>query len=148
MSRKVEFDKAINEELENLPLADPEVKGKYDLIADIRKELQDAKAHVAELEMNLRQAVEEYNFALGVALRKRLPQITVSYDKGRCTANYRSTVLSCWPNMDMGLWSFEPNKHGRHFTRHNGHALRLGNQIDPIVDAIVGYLTQKYRTLE
>lgn len=147
MSRR-QFEKIVNEQLEALPLSsEPEVRGKFDQIAEVRKELQAAKERVAELEMHLRQAVEEYNFALGVALRKRLPQVAVNFDNGRCIANYKSTVLSCWPNIDMGLWTFEPNKHGKSFTRRNGPALRLGNQLDPIVDAIVNYLTGRYRTL-
>lgn len=140
-----EFDKVLNEELDTISNID--VQGKLDLVLEIQKELDDSQARTAELQVSLSQALEDYNFSLGVALRKRLPKISVNFRNGRCSANYKSTNLSCKPDLNSGLWSFEPNKHGKSFSRRNGHVLRLSNQVDPLVDAIVNYLTGRYRTL-
>jgi len=140
------FDKLLNEELDALPSA-TEVQGLLDLVLETQKELEDAQIRVSELQVSLNQAIEEYNFSLGVALRKRMPQVSVNFRNGRCSTNYRSTNLSCKPDIKSGLWSFEPNKHGKSFSRKNGHALRLSNHVDSLVDAIVNYLSGRYRTL-
>ena len=139
------FEKILSEHLDAMPSTD--VQGKLDLVLETQSELNDAQARVAELQVSLAQAIEEYNFSLGVALRKRMPKVAVNFRNGRCSANYRSTNLSCKPDLASGLWAFEPNKHGKTFSRRNGHALRLSNHMDPLVDAIVNYLTGKYRTL-
>lgn len=140
------FDKVLNEELEAMPDT-TDVRGALDLVLETQRELNDAQARVQELKTSLSQALEEYNFSLGVALRKKLPQVSVNFRNGGCSANYRSTNLSCKPDLDSGLWAFEPNKHGKTFTRRNGHALGLSNQVEPLVDALVKYLTGRYRTL-
>jgi hypothetical protein len=141
------FDKILNEELSVMPTSSTDVQGKLDLVLETQKELQDAQARVEELQTSLAQAIEDYNFTLGVALRKRMPRVSVDFNNGKCSTRYRSTNLSCKPDLASGLWSFDQNNHGKTFTRRNGHALRLSNQVDPLVDAIVSYLTGRYRTL-
>lgn len=140
------FDKVLNEELEGMTNA-TDARGKLDLVLETQKELDDAQVRVTELQTSLSQAIEDYNFSLGCALRKKLPQISVNFKNGRCSANYKSTNLSCKPDLKSGLWAFEPNRHGKTFSRRNGHALGLSNQVDPLVDAIVNYLSGRYRTL-
>lgn len=137
----------INEEVSQLPsVSANDAKGKYDLIQEITKEINDTKCHLADLEMRLRHAMEEYNAAVAMGLRKRLPQLSINLDNGRCTASYYSTTLSCWPDINQGTWKFEPNRSGRAFIRRNGHLLPLTNQVEPLVDAIVDYFS-RYRTL-
>jgi len=147
MDRK-NLDRVINEEISSLPsISANDVKGKFDLIQEIRKEIDDAEIHLDELRMHLRHAIEEYNAALAMALRKRVPRLSVSLDNGRCNTAYRSTNLSCWPDVNNGHWQFEPNRFGRSFMRRNAHLLPLSNQIDPLVDAIVNYFAGRYRTV-
>lgn len=138
------FTKILDEQLDNFNSSD--IQGKYDLICELRQELQDAKDRVAELQMNLRHAIEEYNVELAKSLRKRLPQLTVNLSDGRCSAGYRSTNLSCKPDLEKQMWVFDGNPHGRRFMRQNGHALNLSNQIDPLVNAMVKYFG-RYKSL-
>lgn len=144
---KKHLDDLLNEELDHLAEISPnDVKGRYDLIQEISKEISSTESHLHELKSNLRCAIEEFNAALAMSLRKRQPQLSVNLDNGKCTAGYRSTVLCCWPDLNRGLWQFEPNKHGRSFMRKNAHLLKLGNQINPLVDAILDHFS-RYRTL-
>ena len=140
-----DFDKVLNEQLEGLELSG-EAQGKWDLIQDISKELESAKERVQELEMNLRHAVEEYNVELAKALRKKLPQVGVNLANGRCSASYRSTSLSCRPDLSAGMWAFEPNQHGRRFSRQHAAALNLHNSVNPLADAIANYFG-RYKSL-
>lgn len=143
-----QIDQLIKEEVSSLPsISAHDVKGKYDLIQEIKKEIGDAECHLSDLKMKLRHAVEEYNAALAMSLRKRLPGLGVSLDGGRCHASYRSTNLSCRPDLDSGMWQFEPNDHGRRFSRRHSHLLPLSNQIEPLVDAIVDYFGGRYRSI-
>ena len=147
MSRD-DFDQVLNEELSALPsISSNDVRGKYDLIQEILKEINDADCHLSELRMNLRHAIEEYNAALAMSLRKRVPGLSVSLDGGRCNARYHSTALSCWPDLESGMWQFDGDRHGKSFSRRNAHLLPLSNQIDPLVDAIINYFDGRYRTI-
>jgi len=147
MINKEKFHELVTENINNLPsISANDVQGKYDLIQEIMKEIDDTKCHLSELEMKLRHSTEEYNAALAMSLRKRLPGLSVGLSNGRCSANYRSTNLSCWPDLQAQMWKFEPNRHGRSFMRRNGHLLPLGNQLEPLVDAIVNYFG-RYKTL-
>lgn len=147
MDRKL-IDKQIQEEVSSLPnIAAHDVKGKYDLIQEIRKEIDDAMCHLDGLKMNLRHAIEEYNAALAMSLRKRIPHISVGLNNGQCSTSYRSTNLTCRPDIDKGIWHFEPNDHGRRFSRRNSHLLQLSNSIEPLVDAIAQYYTGRYRSI-
>jgi hypothetical protein len=141
-----DFDKILNEQLDTLPLSG-NAQGKLDHIHEITKELEDAKDRVAELEMSLRHAMEEYNIELAKALRKRIPQVGINLGNGRCSASYKSTSLSCRPDLNAKSWVFDPNQHGRRFSRNNGTALGLSNTIEPLADAIVAYLNGRYKTL-
>ena len=140
-----DFEKTLNEQLDSLPVSG-EAQSKLDLVNEITKELENAKERVQELEMNLRHAMEEYNVELARALRKRLPQVGVSLDNGRCTASYRSTNLSCRPDLNSKSWVFEPNQHGRRFSRNHGTVLGLSGTIDPLADAIAQYFG-RYKSL-
>ncbi|MHA2065996.1 MAG: hypothetical protein ACXABY_16615 [Candidatus Thorarchaeota archaeon] len=139
-----EFSDVLNEQLDSF--SSPDVKGKLDLIHELRRDLQDAQDRVAEIQMGLRHAIEEYNVELAKSLRKRLPQISVNLSDGRCSAGYRSTNLSCKPDLEKQMWVFDGNPHGRRFMRQNGPALNLSNQIDPLVDAMVKYFG-RYKSL-
>lgn len=144
---KNKIDQIINEELDDIAQVSPnDVKGKFDLIQELSKEIQSTECHLQDLQTQLRHAVEEFNAALGTSLRKRIPKINVNLNDGRCTAGYRSTALSCWPNVQRGMWEFEPNRYGKSFTRQNAHLLKLGNQVEPLVDAIANYFG-RYRSL-
>jgi len=140
-----EFGDALNEQLDSFN-GPGDAKGKYDLIIELSKELQDAKDRVTELEMHVRHATEEYNIELAKGLRKRLPQLMVNLGDGRMSAGYRSTNLSCKPDLEKAMWVFDGNQHGRRFMRNNGHALNLSNQVDPLVDAMVKYFS-RYKSL-
>ncbi len=141
---KREFSDVLSEQLDDFGSSD--VTGKLDLISELRRDLQDAQDRVTEIQMNLRHAIEEYNVELAKSLRKRLPQLSVNLSDGRCSANYRSTNLSCKPDLEKQMWVFDGNPHGRRFTRQNGHALNLSNQVGPLVDAMVKYFG-RYKTL-
>jgi hypothetical protein len=141
---KREFSDVLSEQLDDFGSAD--VTGKLDLISELRKDLQDAQDRVIEIKMSLRHAIEEYNVELAKSLRKRLPQLSVNLSDGRCSAGYRSTNLSCKPDLEKQMWVFDGNPHGRRFMRQNGHALNLSNQVGPLVDAMVKYFG-RYKTL-
>ena len=141
---KREFSDVLSEQLDDFGSAD--VTGKLDLISELRKDLQDAQDRVTEIKMSLRHAIEEYNVELAKSLRKRLPQLSVNLSDGRCSAGYRSTNLSCKPDLEKQMWVFDGNPHGRRFMRQNGHALNLSNQVGPLVDAMVKYFG-RYKTL-
>lgn len=141
-----DFDKTLNEQLEEFPLA-TEAKGKLDLIQEIARELEDTKMRAAELEVELRNAVEDYNVELAKALRKRLPQVGINLNDGRCSASYRSTNLSCKPDIGAKTWIFDPNPHGRRFTRNHGPVLGLSDSVDPLADAITQYFG-RYKSLQ
>lgn len=141
-----DFDDVLNEQLDSLPVIGGEAQGKLDLIHEITRELEDARERVEELEMNLRHAMEEYNVELAKALRKRIPQVGIRLDDGRCTAAYKSTSLSCRPDINAKTWVFDPNDHGRRFSRRNGTALGLSNTVDPLADAIAQYFG-RYKSL-
>lgn len=140
-----DFDEVLNEQLEGLQISG-EAQGKWDLIQEVSRELESAKERVQELEMNLRHAIEEYNVELAKALRKKLPQVSVNLANGRCSASYKSTNLSCRPDLKAGSWVFEPNQHGRRFSRKHAGALNLHNSIDPLADAIAAYFG-RYKSL-
>jgi hypothetical protein len=141
-----DFDKVLNEHLDSLPLTG-DAQGKLDHILEITKELESANDRVSELEMNLRHAMEEYNIELAKALRKRIPQVGINLGNGRCSASYKSTNLSCRPDIAAKSWIFDPNQHGRRFSRNNGTALNLTNKMDPLADAIVAYMNNRYKSL-
>ena len=141
-----DFDKVLNEHLDSLPLTG-NAPGKLDHINEITKELDSAKEHVAELEVSLRHAMEEYTIELAKALRKRIPAVGINLGNGRCSASYKSTNLSCKPDLGSKSWVFDPNQHGRRFSRQNGAAMSLSNTIDPLADAIVTYLNGRYKSL-
>ena len=141
-----DFDRALDDQLGSLPLGG-EAQGKMDLVRELAKEFEAAKERVTELEMNLRHATEEYNIELAKALRKRIPQVGINLKDGRCSASYKSTNLSCRPDLPSKSWVFDSNQHGRRFTRNNGMALNLSDTIDPIADAIVQYLSGRYKSL-
>lgn len=141
-----DFDKILNEELDALPMSG-ETQNKLNLVHEIAKELEDAKERVEELEMNLRHAMEEYNVELAKALRKRIPQVGVNLSNGRCSASYKSANLSCRPDLNSKSWVFEPNQHGRRFSRRHGTALNLNNDVDLLADAIAAYLGGRYKSL-
>lgn len=140
-----DFDKTLNEQLEDLPTS-AEAQNRLNLAQEISRELEDAKERVSELERELRNAVEEYNVELAKALRKKLPQLNINLNDGRCTASYCSTNLSCRPDLEKKAWVFDPNQHGRRFSRKFGAAMGLSDQIDPLADAIVQYFS-RYKTL-
>lgn len=140
-----DFEKVLNEQLDSLQLA-PAAQGKLDLIRELERELGSALERVAELQMEIRHASEELNIELAKGLRKRLPKVGVKLDGGRCSMGYKSTNLSCWPDLDNGIWAFEPNKHGRTFMRRHGPALRLHNKVEPLADAIAAYFG-RYKSL-
>ena len=144
---KKEFEKVINEEMSSVnSISANDVQGKYDEICELTKEINDTKDQLASLEMSLRHVIEEYNAALAMAIRKRLPKLSVKLSNGRCSASYRSTNLSCWPDLDSKMWKFEPNKYGRTFSRRYASVTPLSNHLEPLVDAIVNYFS-KYRSL-
>lgn len=139
-----DFDEVLNEQLEALP--DTNVQSKLDLVNEIMRELESAKDRVSELEMELRHAMEEYNIELAKALRQKIPQLNVNLADGRCSASYKSTSLSCRPDLNSKSWVFEPDQHGRRFSRNNGPVLGLNGSVDPLADAIVAYF-QRYKSL-
>ena len=143
MSNK-NFSEVLNEQLESF--SDQDVSGKYDLIIQLQKELQDAQDVVADAQMKFRHAVEDYNVELARSLRKKLPQLAVNLSDGRCSAGYKSTNLSCKPDFANHMWVFDGSPHGRRFVRQNGHALNLSNQFGPLVDAMVKYFS-RYKSL-
>lgn len=140
------FDKILNEQLDTLPITG-ETQNKLNLVHEIAKELDDARERVQELEMNLRHAMEEYNVELAKALRKRIPKVGVNLSNGRCSASYKSTNLSCRPDLESKSWVFEPNQHGRRFSRRHGTVLNLDNDVDLLADAIATYLNGRYKSL-
>lgn len=143
-----DFDEILNEQIDQLPMAmGGDAQSKLNHINELTKELDEAKDRVAELEMSLRHAMEEYNIELAKALRKRIPQVGINLSNGRCSASYKSTNLSCRPDLQSKSWVFDPNQHGRRFSRNNGMALGLSDTIDPLADAIVAYLNNRYKTL-
>jgi hypothetical protein len=141
-----DFEKVLNEQLDTLPLGSPEAQGKLDLIRDLQKELQNAMERVAELQMEIQHTTEELNIELAKSLRRRLPKVGVSLNGGNCSAAYKSTNLSCRPDLENGIWAFEPNKHGRSFTRRYGPALNLHNKVGPLADAMAQYFS-RYKSL-
>jgi len=142
-----DFKKALNEHLDTLSIGTAEAQGKMDHIREIKRELQSASDRVAELQMELRHAKEELNIELAKSLRKRMPKASIRLDDEGCSVGYRSTNLSCRPDVDNGIWAFEQNKYGKSFTRRFGPALQLNNKIDPLADAIVQYFS-RYKTLQ
>ncbi len=140
-----DFNKTLNEQLDSLPMSG-EIQSKLDLVSEISKELESAKERVAELKMELRNAIEDYNVELAGALRKRIPKVGINLNNGRCSASYKSTNLSCYPDLGAKTWVFDPNPHGRRFTRGNADTLRLDDPIDVLSDAIVQYFS-RYKTL-
>jgi hypothetical protein len=140
-----DFDKILNEQLDGLPVTG-EAHSKMALAQELARELESARERVAELERDLRNAVEDYNVELAKALRRRLPQLGINLSDGRCSASYRSTNLSCRPDLDNKSWVFDPNPHGRRFSRKYGTTLGLADSLDPLADAIVQYFS-RYKTL-
>lgn len=140
------FEKVLNEELEALPVGS-DVKGKLDTVLNIHREKQELQDRLSQLEDELYRALEDYNFSLGAALRKRMPKVGVDFSNGKCSTRYKSANLSCRPDVNSQSWVFEPNQHGRRFSKKNSHLLGLSNEISPLVDAMVDYLTNRYRSL-
>tara|TARA_R100001244_G_scaffold25113_2_gene25382 strand:+ start:50540 stop:50974 length:435 start_codon:yes stop_codon:yes gene_type:complete len=140
------FEKVLNEELESLPDGS-EVRSKLDVVLNIQRDIQDAREKIEQLDGELYRALEDYNFALGAALRKRLPKVGVDFANGKCSTRYKSANLSCRPDVKSQSWVFEPNQHGRRFSKKNAHLLSLSDEVAPLVDAMVGYLTNRYRSL-
>ena len=142
-----DFEKVLTEELDSLQLTSPEAKGKLDLIRELERELQNAMEKVTELKTELRHTTEELNLELAKGLRRRLPKVGVRLDDGKCSMGYKSTNLSCWPDLSNGIWAFEPNKHGRTFMRRHGPSLRLHNKVEPLADAIASFFS-RYKSLK
>lgn len=143
------FDKLLSESLGELGMATDmtgEAQSKLSLVNDIKRELESAQDHVMELKTQLRHAIEDFNIELAKALRRRVPKLNVNLSDGRCSASYKSTNLSCCPDLESNMWSFTPNHDGRRFSRKYGTALKLDNTVDPLVDAIVQYFG-RYKTL-
>lgn len=140
-----DFDKVLSEQLDELPVSG-EAQSKISLVQEISRELEDAEDRVSELKRELRNAIEDYNVELAKALRKRLPQLGVNLSDGRCSASYRSTNLSCRPDLEKRTWVFDPNQHGRRFSRKYGTTLGLADSIDPLADAIIQYFG-RYKSL-
>jgi hypothetical protein len=140
-----DFDDVLSEQLDSMPMGD--VQGKLDLVLQLSQELEASQQQTLELETRLRHAMEEYNILLASALRRRIPGVGINRNNGRCSAAYKSTNLSCKPDIKARVWSFDPNRHGRRFTRKNGPALNLSNEVDALADAIATYFG-RYKSLK
>lgn len=140
------FDAILNEQLESVNLTG-ELASRLDYINELVKEIDNTKNSLAELELRLRDAIEDYNIELAKELRRSIPQLGVNLNDGKCSIAYKSTCLSCRPDVNNKLWVFDQNKHGRRFTKKYGLALRLDNSVENLANAIVQYLTGRYKSL-
>ncbi len=120
-----------------------------DSATDLVRQLQNAQQFVADLQHKLTSLKTRMAGDFALALRRAKPGLNVAVDKSSCKVGYKTKILQFWPEVELGVWRVTgPNRRFlREFLQANRRATLLTSDLSTLVNAVVTYFTNYYRTL-
>ena len=143
MDKRKQFQKTLDEALESIETEEDRIIR----IRQLQEQMSQLEQQITGLKQQMQQEMEGLLGELAVSIRNRVPGISVGLDGGRCHVKHMANNLSFKPNLEGGTWDVEPNKSGRRFNKHHGHALGLKHDVGPLADAASGFFKKRYRRL-
>lgn len=142
----LEFSDTLNIILEESSGRWPPVQRAMDLV----RKLDIAKQMVLDLQHQLLSMRNRINADLALSIRRRMPALNVGLDKtGSCKVGYKSKSLLFSPDIEKGVWQVQSsdNRFLSHFLKSKRSYLVIGAEILPLIDAVVAYFTEYYKSL-
>lgn len=118
-------------------------------VRELAKELAEARQNAIDLERRYNQAYERLAGQLAHQVQQSQPKLDVNQRDGNCSVGYYTKSLIMRPNLDSGIWTVNsPDKtFARRFHHRHGSTTGLDGDLGTLVQAIVQYFTDHYRTL-
>lgn len=139
------FERRLQEELSQFQ--GPKT-GQVESVRAAHAAIREAEANLLNLKSELAFKIETLNANLAVAIRNRLPKVSVGLSNGRCNVSYKSKSVSVWPDLDKNKWAVEPNDSGKMFSKNHAQYLEFTDDIDALAEAIGEFFVGQYRTLQ
>jgi len=117
---------------------------------ELVRKLDIAKQMVADLQHRLLSMKNKINAELALAIRRRMPALNVGLDKtGSCKVGYKTKNLVFSPDIERGIWHVQSpdNRFLNRFQKGKRHDLVIGSELTPLIDAVVAYFTEHYKSL-
>lgn len=117
---------------------------------ELVRKLDIAKQMVSDLQHRLMSMKNKINAELALTIRRRMPALNVGLDKtGSCKVGYKTKNLVFSPDIEKGIWCVQSpdNRFLSRFQKGKRHDLVIGSEITPLIDAIVAYFTEHYKSL-
>lgn len=139
------FDKVLNEEIDNV-VNPPEPTGPVTDLRGLLLQMKDAQQNVSNLQTQIDHLIEQLTSSLGMEIRKRHPQITISHKGGSCKAGHPrfGRHASLKPDMDSGQWVVEGPMADK-IKGEFAHVLEMGDDITPLAHAVADLLKKEYK---
>lgn len=127
----------------------PEADHPLHAAMDVARQLQDAQQLVADLLHKLTSIKNRLAGELAMAIRRSQPSLNVAVDKGGCKIGYKTKTLLFTPEVDQGMWRVQSQnqRFRREFLNAHSRAMLLSPDMGGMVEAIVNYFRNYYRTL-
>jgi hypothetical protein len=140
-----EFDKVLNEAIED-EVSPPEPTGPYTDLRGLLMQMKDAQQNVNDLQTQIDHLIEQLTSSLGLEIRKRHPQIAVSFKGGKCQAGHPrfGKHVSLRPDLENEEWSADgplSDKVRSEF----GHVLKMSDDIIPLAHALADAMKKEYK---
>lgn len=117
---------------------------------ELVRKLDIAKQMVLDLQHRLLSMKNRINADLALNIRRRMPALNVGLDKnGFCKVGYKTKHLLFSPDIEKGIWNVESsdNRFLSHFLKSKRSSLVIGAEISPLIEAVVAYFTNHYKSL-
>ncbi len=120
-----------------------------DAATDLVRQLQTAQQQVSDIQHKLTNLKARMAGDFALALRRAKPSLNVAVDKSSCKVGYKTKALQFWPEVELGVWRVSgPNtRFLREFLQAHRRATILTPDLSGLVEAVVTYFTNYYRTL-
>lgn len=118
-------------------------------VRELAKQLAEARQNAADLERRYKQAYERLAGQLAQQVRQSQPRLRANQQDGNCSVGYCTKSLVMRPDLDGGVWTVNSpdESFARRFHRRHGSLTGLDGDPANLVQAIVQYFTDHYRTL-
>lgn len=118
---------------------------------ELVRKLDIAKQMVLDLQHQLMSMKNKVNADLALNIRRKMPSLNVGLDKnGSCKVGYKSKHLIFSPDIEKGIWCVQSSddRFANRFQKLKRHDLIIGADATPLINAIVGYFTSHYKSLD
>lgn len=116
---------------------------------EIAKQLEIAQRKVIELQNKLSIAHNKMCAELALDVRRKMPGLNVSVDRGNCKIGYRMKHLVLRPDSRSGIWKIKSSddRFAKRFMKYYGTNTAISPSLDSLVDAIITYFKEHYKSL-